>query len=112
MTKVCARAVPKDLTIKQKLRRKFVCGDLVEALSAEPDFLDTIATGDGSWIFAYDPETKRQSFQWKIKNFTRPLQKSCMCKSKIRTIITVFFESKGILQAYEHYYTTILGRLQ
>jgi hypothetical protein len=37
--------VPKwseNLMTVQKLRRKFVCANLLEALSAEPDFLDTV----------------------------------------------------------------------
>lgn len=39
------KCVPKwseNLMTVQKLRRKFVCANLLEALSAEPDFLDTV----------------------------------------------------------------------
>jgi hypothetical protein len=87
-------------------------------LSAEPDFLDTTVTGDESWIFACDPETKRQSMQWKTKNPPPPPQKIAhMSKSKNKTMLIVFFDSKGILlQEYvppcqavnQHYYITIL----
>jgi hypothetical protein len=38
MTKVCAKVVLKNLTIEQKLRKKFVYADLLEALSAETRF--------------------------------------------------------------------------
>jgi hypothetical protein len=120
MMEVCAKMVPKNLTIEQKLRRKFVCVDLLETLSAEPDFLDTVVTGDESWIFAYDLETKRQSMQWKTNNASCPKKKAHMTKSKIKTMFIVFFDSKGILlQEYvspgqtvnQHYYITILERL-
>jgi hypothetical protein len=46
MTKECTKMIPKNLTIEQKLRRKLVCANLLETLSAEPDFLDTVVTGD------------------------------------------------------------------
>jgi hypothetical protein len=83
---------------------------------AEPNILDTVVTGDESWIFAYNPETKRQSMQWKTKNSPYPT-KACMPKSKMKTMLIVFFYSKEVLlQEYippdqtvnQHYYITIL----
>jgi hypothetical protein len=44
-------------------------------------------------MFAYDPETKGQSMQWETKN--SPAQKKArMSKSKIKTILIIFFDSK------------------
>jgi len=33
-------------------------------INGDKNFLDKIITGDESWCFAYDPETKRQSSEW------------------------------------------------
>jgi hypothetical protein len=29
------------------------------------NFLERVITGDDSWIYEYDPETKKQSEEWK-----------------------------------------------
>ena len=31
---------------------------------ADKNFLNKIITGDETWCFGYDPETKRQSSEW------------------------------------------------
>jgi hypothetical protein len=36
----------------------------VKTADVEPGFLNTIITGDESWHFHYDPETKKQSAEW------------------------------------------------
>ena len=65
MRKVCAKMVPKLLSDEQKERRKELCLDLLQRIENEPDLLNSIITCDETWIFTYDPETKRQSMQWK-----------------------------------------------
>jgi len=37
---------------------------------------DRVITGDETWCFQYDPETKRQSMQWKTQNSLRPKKKT------------------------------------
>ena len=54
--------VPKLLSDDQK---ELVCKDILEHLETEPNLLGKVITGDESWIFEYDSETKRQSLQWK-----------------------------------------------
>ena len=61
MRKVCAKMVPGLLNDDQKERRMQVCQDIIERLQTEPDLLRRLTTGDETWIFEYDPETKRQS---------------------------------------------------
>jgi len=58
-------------------------------------FLDKVITGDESWCFAYDPETKRQSSEWVDEHSQRP-KKMPFQKSKVKTILIVFFDSQGI----------------
>ena len=65
MRKVCAKMVPKLLSDEQKERHKELCLDLLQRTENEPDLLNSIITCDETWIFTYDPETKRQSMQWK-----------------------------------------------
>ena len=50
----------------QKERRMQVCQDIIERLQTEPGLLHRVITGDETWIFDYDPETKRQSCQWTV----------------------------------------------
>ena len=66
MRKVCAKIVPKLLSDNQKEHRVRVCEDMLERIKADPDFLGRIITGNESWVFQYDPETKRQSQQWSL----------------------------------------------
>jgi len=65
MSKVCAKMVPKELTGQQKQRRVTICQDLSER---QDDILGHVITGDEIWVYQYDPETKRQSAQWKTAN--------------------------------------------
>ena len=41
-------------------------------IESEPNFLSKVITGDESWCYAYDPETKRASRQWKTPTSPRP----------------------------------------
>ncbi|GFV23930.1 FLJ37770-like protein [Trichonephila clavipes] len=59
MRKVCAKLVPKVLTQDQKELRVLPCQELLDLIKNEPDFLNSVVTGDESWMFEYDPESKR-----------------------------------------------------
>jgi len=69
MRKVWAKMVPKELTEEQKQRRVTICQDLLER---QDDILGRVIIGDETWVYQYDPETKRQSAQWKTANSSRP----------------------------------------
>ncbi|UYV70425.1 hypothetical protein LAZ67_7002954 [Cordylochernes scorpioides] len=86
MRKVCAKLVPKVLTQDQKELRVLRCQELLDLIKNEPDFLNSVVTGDESWMFEYDPESKRQSCAWHTKSSPRP-KKARMSKSRIKTII-------------------------
>jgi len=96
MKKLCAKMVPKNLTIEQKAKRRDVCLDLLDHLEKEPVFFSHVITGDESWILEYDPETKCQSWEWHTANSPHP-KKARMSKSKIKSmLICFFFDSQGI----------------
>ena len=65
MRKNCAKLVPRVLREDQKKRRCHDRREMVERINSDPAVLDTLVTCNESWIYCYDPETKRQSSQWK-----------------------------------------------
>jgi len=70
--------------------------DLKENAANNPNFLSNIITGDETWVYAYDPETKIQSSQWKSLGSTRP-KKARQVRSNIKSILICFFDQKGIV---------------
>ena len=60
MKKFCAKFVPKNLTIEQKDNRTDLCLHLLEWIQSDRNFLKNVITGDETWIFEYNPETKRK----------------------------------------------------
>ena len=83
MRRVAAKFVPKLLSAEQKDLRVEVAQDLLDTTSTDPEFLNTVITGDESWVYGYDPETKAQSSQWKHPESSRPKKgDSCEAKSK------------------------------
>jgi hypothetical protein len=81
MRKVCAKMVPKLLTDDHKNSRVTIAGELLERVQNKPDFLDNVITGDETWAFEYDLETKRQSSEWHTSESPRP-KKARMRKIK------------------------------
>ncbi|PNF41749.1 hypothetical protein B7P43_G03429 [Cryptotermes secundus] len=70
--RVSAKFVPKLLTMEQKHRRLEIAQDMLDNANSNPNFLNTVITGDESWVYGYDPETKMQSSQWKHPTSPRP----------------------------------------
>ena len=62
MRKVCAKMVPKLLTEEQNQRRVTICQDLWER---QDDIFSCVITGDETWVYQNEPETK---WQWKTAN--------------------------------------------
>ena len=58
MKRVCAKFVPRLLTENQREQRQTIACDLFERSCEDVQFLKNIATGDESWAYGYDPETK------------------------------------------------------
>jgi AraC-like DNA-binding protein len=64
MRKISAKMVPQILTHYKKQRRLNISSDLLR----NAEMLDTVTTGDETWCFQYDQETKRHIMQWKTQN--------------------------------------------
>ena len=69
MQKICAKFVPRVLREDQKEKRHD-SREMIELINSDPAVLDALLTCDES--YCYDPETKRQSSQWKHAGSPRP----------------------------------------
>jgi hypothetical protein len=65
MRRVAAKSVPWLLSDDQKPRRLEVCEELKQRVEMEPHFMSRIITGDETWVYGYDLETKLQPSQWR-----------------------------------------------
>ena len=89
---------------------------MLEKIKDDPDIFRQIITRDETWVFQYDPETKRQSMQWKTAESLRP-KKAHMSKSKIKVMLITFFDQKGMVHyefvpegeiVNQHFYQQVL----
>ncbi|UYV63145.1 hypothetical protein LAZ67_2003289 [Cordylochernes scorpioides] len=65
LKKTPAKFIPRFLTNEQKLCRLATCVDMMEMTRTDPEWKDKIITGDETWVYGYDPETKPQSAEWR-----------------------------------------------
>jgi len=64
MRKISAKTVPRILTHDQKQSWLHISSDLLR----NAEMFGRVITGDDTWCFKYNTETKRQSLQWKTQN--------------------------------------------
>jgi len=66
-------------------------------------FISNIITGDETWVGGYDPQTKRQSLQWKSLNSPRQ-KKARQVRSIVKSMLIFFSISKALyLRTYVSY---------
>ena len=120
MRRVSAKFVSRQLTTDQMECRLMVAGDLFEKSAQDPTILTKIVTGDESWVFVYDPETKLQSAEWHSASSPRP-KKPRLVKSKEKVMLIAFFDIDGAVHyefvppgqtVYGHFYVQVLQRLR
>ena len=119
MQKVCTKMLPRFLTEEQKAQRLNACRDILQQMEADEKLLVNVITGDESWVFQYDPETKRQSHQWKSVSSPRP-KKPRMQRSQVKVMLITFFDHQGMVHhefvpqgqtVNQHLYKEVLTRL-
>jgi len=117
---VAAKFVPRILTADQKQQRINVCTELRQQASNNETFLSRVITGDESWVYGHDPESKQQSSQWKSPTSPKP-KKARQVKSNLKSMIITFFDIKGIVHkefvptgqtVNSGFYCEVLGRLR
>jgi len=120
MRRVSAKFVPRLLTAEQKDDSVSVCTDLRERDQNDPNFMSSVITGDESWVYGNDPETKQMSSQWKTASSPRPKQ-ARQVTSDVKTMLIAIFDIDG-LDHHEYvprdqtvnkeFYKTVLQRLR
>ncbi|UYV70821.1 hypothetical protein LAZ67_8000735 [Cordylochernes scorpioides] len=120
LKKTPAKFIPRFLTNEQKLCRLATCEDMLEMTRTDPEWKDKIITGDETWVYGYDPETKRQSAEWRGQGEPRP-KKSRILKSRNKVLLVAFLDNKGIVHheylpagqtVIKEMYLSILRRLR
>jgi len=95
MRRVSAKFVPTNRD-DQKKNHVEISQELLANANGNENFLKNIITGDETWVYKYDVETKMQSSQWLGKGSPRP-KTARMSRSKIKVLLVVFFEWQGIV---------------
>ena len=73
-----------------------VCQELLDAFEAEEqDFFQNAATGDETWAYLYDPESKFQSKKW-CQSFSPRPKKFKATRSTKKVMSTVFWDTEGV----------------
>ena len=103
MQKICAKFVPRVLREDQKERCCHDSREMVKLINSDSTVLDALVSWDESWIYCYDPETKRQSSQWKHAGSPRP-KKARQSKSTHKLLMIPFFDSTVMI--YMHWIPT------
>jgi len=94
--RVCAKFVRRLLTDDQREQRQTIARDLFERSREDVPCLKNTVTGDGSWAYGYDPETRQQSSQWKGPTTPQP-KKWRQGRSKTKVMLPAFFDSESIV---------------
>ena len=119
-TKLAAKFVPKLLNFEQLDTRTQISKMNLQAVEDDPELLSRVITGDESWVYGYDIETKAQSAQWCFQGEPRP-KKIRQSRSQIKVLLTVFFDYRGVVHheylpygstVTKEYYTGVLKRLR
>jgi hypothetical protein len=96
MSWIEAKFVPCLLNNGHRDFRVQVCTEVQEAVRRDPNFLSRVITGDESWVYDYDPETKQQSSQLKTPSSSWP-KKARHGRSNIKSMLIIFSDIRGIL---------------
>ena len=97
MSKVSARWVPRNLNMQDRQQRVESSQELLEVYNANPeDFHTRFVTGEETWLHHWDPDTKKESMQWKHPG-SPPPKKFRTQPSASKLMTTVFLDSKWII---------------
>ncbi|CAF3544865.1 unnamed protein product [Rotaria sp. Silwood1] len=97
MTKVCSTWVPHSLTPLQRHERVEACEELLARYETEGnDFLSRIITGDESWFYYHQPESKQSPKQWKRADSPPPTTLK-QEKSERKVLYSFFWDYNGVI---------------
>jgi transposase len=96
MHRVAAKFVPRLLTDEQKEQRVAISQELLDQANSDENLLKNIVTGDETWVYGYDVETKAHSSQWVSKTSPRP-KKARQVRSNVKVMLIAFFDYEGVV---------------
>ena len=95
LRKICARWVPYLLTDEQKQSWVRLASQVIEKYDkCDPRHLEEIVTGDETWIYHFQPDSKAKNKVWVSSEGKRPVNAG-RCKTSNRMLYAIFFDSKG-----------------
>ena len=87
--------MPHLLTDEQKQSRVRLALQVIEKYEKrDPRRLEEIVTGDETWIYHFQPDSKAKSKVWVSSEGDRPVIARC-CKTSNRMLYAIFYDSKG-----------------
>ena len=93
--KICARWVPHLLTDEQKQSRVRLALQVIEKFDkCDSRCLEEIVTGDETWIYHFQPDSKAKNKVWVSSEGDKPVI-ARRCKTSNRMLYAIFFDSKG-----------------
>lgn len=97
--RLVSRWVPHLLTDQQKEDRVNWCKFMLKKFDqGRSKLVSAIVTGDETWIYNYDPETKEESTIWVFED-EKPPTKVVRSKSIGKRMVAIFFRRSGVLAA-------------
>jgi hypothetical protein len=82
---------PASLTQDQTEHRATACHELLQRAKNSATFFPSIIIGDESWVYGYDPETKKNVVTMKTPSSPRP-KKARQVRSNVKTMLIAFFD--------------------
>ena len=111
LRKICARWVPHLLTDEQKQSWVRLASQVIEKYDkCDPCHLEEIVTGDETWIYHFQFDSKAKNKVWVLSEGDRP-DIARRCKTSNRMLYAIFFDSKGpVLQIPVLKGSTVTGK--
>ena len=106
-----ARAGCCVLTDEQKQSRVRLASQVIEKYDkCDPRRLEDIVTGDETWIYHFQPDSKAKNKVWVSSEGNRPVI-ARRCKTSNRMLYVIFFDSKGpVLQILVQKGSSVTGK--
>ena len=95
LCKICARWVPHLLTDEQKQSRVRLASQVIEKYDkCDPRRLEEIVTGDETWIYHFQPDSKAKNKVWVSSEDDRPVI-ARHCKTSDRMFYAIYLDLNG-----------------
>ena len=78
-----------------------VATNMPQEAESDEKFIGKIITGDETWVYGYEPETKPQSSQWKSADYPRPKKAhQVLAKVKVMLLFCLVWRALFIMSTF------------